>query len=41
MTEDLFPKHTNITTKLKQKLFANVIRGPSEKAWISSERESN
>jgi hypothetical protein len=29
-TEDYFPKHTNITTKLKQKIFTKVIIEPRE-----------
>ncbi len=29
------------TTKLKWKLFAKVIRGPSREAWISSDRDYN
>jgi hypothetical protein len=41
ITEDIFPKHTNITTKLKQKLFTKVIRGPSKEALISLDRDSN
>jgi hypothetical protein len=41
ITEDCFPKHTNITTRLKQKLFSKVIREPSKEAWISLDRESN
>jgi hypothetical protein len=40
-TDDLFPKQTNITTKLKQKLFTKVIKEPSEEAWISLDRECN
>jgi len=32
ITEDYFPKHTNITTKLKWKLFTKVIREPSKEA---------
>jgi hypothetical protein len=34
MMEDYFPKHTNITTKLKWKLFTKVIREPSKDAWV-------
>ncbi len=40
-TEDYFPKHTNITTTLRWKLFTKVIREPSEEAWISLDRRSN
>ncbi len=34
ITEDYFAKHTNITTKLKLKLFTKVIKKPSEEAWV-------
>jgi hypothetical protein len=40
-TEDSFPKYTNITTKLKHKLFTKVIREPTEEAWASLGKESN
>ncbi len=39
--EDIFPKHANITTKLKWKLFTKVIKRPSKEAWISLDKESN
>jgi hypothetical protein len=32
--EDLFTKHTNISTKLKWQLFTKVITRPSEEAWV-------
>jgi len=41
ITEDYFPKDTNIAIKLKQKLFTKVIREPSKEAWISLDRRSN
>ncbi len=41
LLEIFFPKYTDITTKLKQKLVTKVIRGSSEEAWISLDRESN
>ncbi len=31
---DWFTKYTNITTKLKWKLFTKVIKRPSENAWV-------
>jgi hypothetical protein len=34
ITEDSFTKYTNITTKLKWKLFAKVFKRPSEEAWV-------
>ncbi len=34
ITDNYFTKHTNITTKLKQKLFTKVIREQSEEAWF-------
>ncbi len=34
ITEDLFTKYTNITTKLIWKLFTKVIKRPSEEAWV-------
>jgi len=37
----LLKEHTNITTKLNQKLFAKVIRMPSKEAWVWIDRESN
>ncbi len=37
-TEDLFPKHTIISTKLKRKLFTEVIRGLSKEACIALNR---
>ncbi len=40
-TYNLFPKHTSIITKLKQKLFTILIKAPSKEAWISLDRESN
>ena len=40
ITEDNFTEHTNITTKLKQKLFTKEIKEPSKEAW-SLDRESN
>jgi hypothetical protein len=39
ITEDYFPKHTNITTKLKWKVFTNVIREPSKEAWHFLDRK--
>ncbi len=33
ISEDYFTEHTNITTRLKQKLFTKVIKMPSKKAW--------
>ncbi len=30
---NIIPIHTRITTKLKWKLFTNVIKEPSEEAW--------
>ncbi len=41
ITEDYFSKHTNITTKLKWKLFTKVIRVPSGEAWHLLDRKSN
>ncbi len=41
ITEDYFTEHTNITTKLKQKLFTQVIKLPSKEAWVWIDRESN
>ncbi len=32
-TEDYFTEHTNITTKLKLKLFTKVIEELSKEAW--------
>ncbi len=39
ITEDYFTEITNITTKLKQKLFRKVIQMPSKEAqvWIDGE----
>ncbi len=34
-------KRTYITTKLKQKFFSEVIKMPSEEAWVWIDRESN
>ncbi len=34
ITEDYFAKQTNITIKLKWKLFTKVIKEPSEEAWV-------
>ncbi len=34
ITEETKVKHTNITTKLKWKLFAKVIEMPSKEAWV-------
>ncbi len=34
ITRYYFAEHTNITTKLRQKLFAKVIKMPSEEAWV-------
>jgi hypothetical protein len=31
----------NTQTKLKQKLFAKVVREPSKEAWVWLDRESN
>ncbi len=39
--KDYFPKHANITTKLKQILFTKVIRDTSKEAWVWLDRESN
>ncbi len=36
-----FPKPTNITTKLKWKLFTKVIREPSRETWGLVDRKSN
>ncbi len=41
ITEDWFTKHTNITTKLKWKLFTKVIKSPSEEAWVWIDSVSN
>ncbi len=41
ITEDSFTKYTTITTKLKWKLFAKVIKSPSKEAWIWIDREYN
>jgi hypothetical protein len=40
-TDDLFPKQTNITAQLKQKLFTKVIKEPRKEAWISLDIESD
>ncbi len=32
--EDYFTKHTNITNKLKWRLFTKVIREPSDQAYV-------
>jgi hypothetical protein len=34
IAEDYFLKYTNITTKLKWKLFRKVIRELSKEAWV-------
>ncbi len=34
ITEDLFTKNANITTKLKWKLFTKVIKRPSDVVWV-------
>ena len=39
--EDYLPKHTDITTKLKRKLFTKVIREPSKEARVSLDTKSN
>jgi len=39
--EDWFSKYTNITTKLKWKLFTKGIKRPSEEAWVLMDRVSN
>jgi hypothetical protein len=41
ITEDYFPKPSNITTKLKRKLSTKVTGEPSKESWISLDRESN
>jgi len=41
ITEDYVPKHTNITTKLKWKLFTKVIGEPTKESWVSLDREPN
>ncbi len=41
ITEDYFPKDSNITAKLKWKLCTKLIREPSKEAWTSLGRESN
>jgi hypothetical protein len=33
-----FPKHTNITTNFKQRLFTKVIRESSKEDWVSLDR---
>ncbi len=39
--EDYFAEDINIATKLKQKLFTNVIKMPSKEAWVQIDRETN
>ncbi len=41
ITEEYFTEHTNIKTKLRQQLFAKVIKTPSEEARVWVDRESN
>ncbi len=41
MAEDYFTEHTNITTKLKWKLFTKVDKTPSKDIWVWIDRESN
>jgi hypothetical protein len=41
ITEEYFTEHTNITTKLKLKLFTKLIKMPSEEAWVWIDTESN
>jgi hypothetical protein len=41
ITANYFPKHTNIATTLKQKLFTKVIREPREEAKVWLYRETN
>ncbi len=33
-TEDYFTEYTNITTKLKQKLFTKLIKMLNKEAWV-------
>jgi len=40
-TEHYFTEHTNITTKLKWKLFTKVMKMPGKEAWVWIGRESN
>ncbi len=41
MTEDYFTEHTNITFKIKQKLFTKVTKMLSKEAQFWINRESN
>ncbi len=41
ITEVLFTKYTNITTKLKWKSFTKVIKRPSKETWVGIDRLSN
>ncbi len=41
MTEDSFTKYRNFTTKLKWKLFTEVIKRSSKEGWVWIGRVSN